>query len=60
MDSLPVLPGAQARALALVHDPNVEIAAVASVVESDPAITSALPTPRPRHLSTASRPLSAR
>ena len=42
MESIPVLPGTQARALALVHNPNVEIAAVASVVEHDPAITTAL------------------
>jgi DNA-binding NarL/FixJ family response regulator len=42
IEQLPVLPGAQAHALALVHDPSVDIAAIAAVVESDPAMTTAL------------------
>ena len=39
---LPVLPAAHARALSLLRDPDVAIAAIAAVVESDPALTAAL------------------
>jgi len=40
--SLPVLPAAQARALAALQDPDAAIADVADIVETDPALTAAV------------------